>query len=56
MVRAQFHQTNDHLACKLEGWLGSARAVEVKSLFSRHSVLNGSLVDMSYVPYVDVSD
>jgi len=53
MVRAQFHQTSDHLALKLEGRLVSARAVEVKSLFSRHFVPNGLLVDMSYVPYVD---
>jgi len=53
MVRAQFHQTNDHLALKLEGRLVSARAVEAKSLVSRHFVPNGLLVDMSYVPYVD---
>ena len=53
MVRAQFHQTNDHLALKLEGRLVSARAVEVKSLVSRHFVPNDLLVDVSEVTYVD---
>src|SRR5215469_9867694 len=53
MVRAHFHKTNDHLAFKLEGRLLSARAVEAKSLVSRHFVPNGLLVGMSYVRYVD---
>jgi hypothetical protein len=53
MVRAQFHQTNHHLALKQEGRVVSARAVEVKSLVSRHFVPNGLLVDVSEVTYVD---
>ena len=53
MLRAQLDQSSEGLAVKLEGWLVSAWAVQVKAHVSRHFVANGLLVDLSDVTYVD---
>ena len=54
MIRAEFIQTKEGRALKLEGRLVGAWAVQVKSLLSRHFVSHGFLVDVSEVTYVDL--
>jgi len=53
MHRAEFDHRSNGLALKLEGRLVAARAVQLKSLLSRHFIPYGLIVDMSEVRYVD---